>query len=396
MSNSVSENRPLPRHPRVLWSRLSYRWPFLVWLIAVGVGVWFYIDTGRTIEISGVIEVVREEIAPIETARLLKLNVVEGQQVKAGEIIAELDTTLVDAEIADLKAERAADPLEIAAQMAELKVRFEIDQVQMERQFASVISAAELRLRDLRFQQAVDSNRLDVLRNQIKQLLPVMSAATTDAKDLINLRAEEENLVRSLRLYEESIKLADTDIVHAREQREAARTWKLQESAVTNAIAAQDRFLAGRELLEALKARKAAYVLKASNDGTVSRVARRPGDMVTAASPVVTIVVNGSQHVIAFVPEALARTVGAGTKTWVARPLQSKVGFDATVKAMGPEVMSLPTRLSPIPGQTVRGRRAIITIDQANDFMPGEAAHIFLGKPWWFDYANQLRERFKK
>lgn len=396
MSKPVSESRPLPRHPRVWWSRQSFRWPFLVWLAAVGFAVWLFMDTGRTIEVSGVIEVVREEVSPIETARLLKLNVVEGQEVKAGEVIAELDSTLIDAEIADLKADRALEPLEMAADLAELRARFEIDQVQMERQFSAVINEAEIRLRDLRFQRAVDSNRLDVLRGQIRQLMPLMGATTAEARDLINFRAEEETLVRSLRLYEESTRLAEADLVRAVAQREVARTWKLQEDAVTNAIAAQDHFLASRELLAALRERKEACTLRARNDGRVSRVYRRPGDIVTAASPVVTLVVGGSQHVIAYVPESLSRSVTNGMKTWLTRPLESNPGFDATVEVLGPEIISLPTRVSPIPGQSLRGRRAVLTIDQSNNLMPGESVQLYLGKPWWFDHVERFKSRFQR
>ena len=126
-----AEPRPLPRHPRVWWSRIAYRWPFVVWLAAVAACAFLYLHSGQTASVSGVIEVQREEAAPIEAARLVKVHVVPGQAVQAGDLLAEFDAAVLDAE------------------MHEIQAQFALDQLQTERQFTRAITEAEARVQVL-------------------------------------------------------------------------------------------------------------------------------------------------------------------------------------------------------------------------------------------------------
>ncbi len=57
----ASPPRRLPRHPRVWWSRIEYKWPFLVWAAALWAAFHLYTAGARTIRIPGVIEALREE-----------------------------------------------------------------------------------------------------------------------------------------------------------------------------------------------------------------------------------------------------------------------------------------------------------------------------------------------
>lgn len=381
------------RHPRVLWSRLHYRWPFVVWLGAVAAVGWLYMNTGRTIQIAGAVEVIREEAAPLEAARLTKIHIVQGQQVKAGDLIAEFDTTLLDAEMADIKSDLNADQFEFATRAAELQARYEIDQIQLERQFLFAVNDAELRLRELKFQHASESNRLGVLRSQLRMLDPVLTASAADMKSLVTMRADEESLARTVALYPEMVSLAEADIVRIRAQHEAARNWKFQGN-VTNTIAAHERAAAAKDVLAALRKRKEAYVLRANNDGIVSRVLHQVGDVVPAADPIASVVTRDSQHIVAFVPESLVHHVAVGKEVWIARPLQSENLRPAQITALGPEVVTLPTRASPLPGQSVRGRRCTLDMTEAGGYLPGESVAIFLNRPWWVEQVVAVKKYF--
>src|SRR5690606_19164184 len=97
---SKSKNgRPIPAHSEVIWSRMKLRWPFLVWLAAVGAGLYLYQHSSQSYTLNGVMDIERYKIAPLETARLLSLTVQPGQAVMKGDILARMDPSLLDSEL---------------------------------------------------------------------------------------------------------------------------------------------------------------------------------------------------------------------------------------------------------------------------------------------------------
>ena len=149
-------------------------------------------------------------------------------------------------------------------------------------------------------------------------------------------------------------------------------------------------------LLASLEQRKSNYVLRARQGGVVSRVLHFAGDVVPEASPVVSLVIANSQRVIAFVPEWMARDITVGRRGWLTRPMQSGNAAVVQVQVLGPEILALPTRVSPIQGQTLRGRRVVLSIEDSAEFLPGESVQIHFSKPWWLDKYQQLLDRYTK
>jgi multidrug resistance efflux pump len=375
MANGFSsEPEALPRHPRVWWSRIKYRWPFLVWVAAIVGAILLYLQAGRTVAVSGVIEVIRETAAPLETALLLEVAVRPGEQVKPGDLLARFDASRLMAERAEVEAEMA------------------MDQLQIERQFTRAISDAETRLRDVKLQQAMDENRLQVLQEQLKALDQVMNLAVEDASRLAFYRAEAESLKRAVGLYPATIRDLEEDTRRVREQMKHMREWAAEDTgAPSNSAAA-----VAANLIASFRLREEQYALRARNTGTVSMVLQAAGDTVTEGAPVVVTVVRGSQHVIGYVPEAMAHAVNIGDTALITRPIQSGGALSAHVTALGPEILALPTRVSPIPNQTIRGRRIVLVIEEENDFLPGESVNIYLNRPWWMGKYQQLLDRYAK
>ena len=362
-------------HPRVWWSRIKLRWPFVVWLAAVVGVAYLYALQGQTASISGAIEVVREDIAPLESARLLRVHVEQGDRVKAGDLVAEMDTAVLDAEIAQIKAENSLNQQELDARMA-------LERLQLERQTARTIADAENRIRTLQLQYATDSNRLDGLRAQLKVLAPVLNGDSTEFRQLVVLRTEEEVLARNVALYPATIRQIEGERDAARAELDSAHTWS---SASTNLLA---HLPDAGNLLATLDQRKSFYKIFARRDGTVSRVMHGPGDVVPAASPIVSTVVADTQRVVAFVPEWLAHGVKVGDVAHVTRPDRTGDPLTGKILALGPEIVALPGRVSPVPDQTTRSLRALLTVNEKNDLMPGEAVTIHFSRPAWIDQVD--------
>lgn len=364
---SAPSSYELPRHPRVMWSRIKYRWPFLVWLAAIGVVGYLYLDSGRTVAVSGVIEVVREEASPLETARLAEVYVRPGQQVVPGEPLARFDSAVLDAERAKMQAELA------------------VDQIQMDRQFSRNVLDAETRLREVKFQKSLDENKLAVLNEQLKGLDQVMNFAVEDAARLAFYRAEARSLEQAIKLYPASIQALEEDVEKARQQMASAQDWS--SGVTTNAAGAT------QDIWASFRLREDQYTLRARNTGTVSVVAQAPGDTVKEGTPVVVSVISGTQHIIGFVPESMAHRISVGDTALITRPMQSTETFPARVTVLGPEILALPNRVSPVPGQTIRGRRIVLVVDAENSFLPGESVDIHLNLPWWMKrYQKVLKE----
>ncbi len=393
MTDETTPHR-MRRHPGVWWSRMKLKWPLIPWLAAIALFFWLYDETMRTAAVSGVVQTIHEDVAPVESARLVKIAVVEGQEVKAGDLIAEFDSTVLDAQMAETTAQMALEQSQLAARMAELGTEYQLEHTQMERQFENAINQAEIRQRDLKFRQALDQSRLDVLSNEIRQISQVMNTAVTDARDMIVYRSEMESLARGAALYPEAIRQTEADIAHGCEQLALSRTWTNSLAAATNAVAAQERIAAARDLIASLRERKGHYTIRATHDGTVSRLLHFPGEVIKASDPVVSLVARESQRVIAFVPEWLFRDINIGDTVLLTQRLRDVEPLRAKVTAIGPEILTLPPTASPVPKQPVRGRRVVIVANGPNDLMPGESVTVHVGQPWWELKFEQLWRHF--
>lgn len=362
---SAAERRRLPRHPRVWWSRIKYKWPFLIWAAAVWASFQLYMVGARTVRIPGVIEALREEAAPVEDARLVSVNVIAGQTVVPGDVIARFDASLSEAEMA-------------------------VEQLQAERQFTSVITDIGNRLRDLKMRLASEKLRLDVLRAESTKLVELMAAGVEDAARLAYFRAEQEALAKTVELYPAEIQQLEREQAEARSRLDATRTWFV--SAIDAPGSSTNPPPAGLEAIaetvSLLRARRENYVLRARHTGTVTRVWFQPGDVVAAGASVATLLINGDRRTVTgFLGEHVSHAVTEGQDAFVEPARLS--GFakltPARIRTVSPDVAWLPTRVSPVQNQPIRGRRVVVELLEPIDLFPGEAVSIYVGRPWWID-----------
>ncbi|MBM4156361.1 MAG: hypothetical protein FJ221_15225 [Lentisphaerae bacterium] len=378
---SAAERRRLPRHPRFWWSRIKYKWPFLIWAAAVWATFQLYMVGARTVRIPGVIEALREEAAPVQDVRLVSVGVIAGQQVVPGEVLARFDASLSDAELA-------------------------VEQLQAERQFTSVISGIGDRLRDLRMRQAAEKLRLDVLKAESRKLEELMAAGVQDAARLAYFRAEQEALAKSVELYPAEIAALEAEQAEAKSRLETSRRW-FAAAAESPAMATNpppEGLESVAETVSLLRARRDNYVLRARHTGTVTRVWFQPGDVVPAGAPVVTLLIRGDQrNVTGFLGEHVSHAVTEGQDAYVEPARLS--GFakltPARIRTVSPDVAWLPTRVSPVQNQPIRGRRVSVELLEPIDLFPGEAVNIYVGRPWWVDAFEKYvppawQERLRK
>ncbi|MBU0677671.1 MAG: biotin/lipoyl-binding protein, partial [Verrucomicrobia bacterium] len=170
----------LPKHPAVIWSRIKFRWPFLVWLGAIGLAGFLFLRTGTMGPLTGVVDVVRESVAPVEAGRLVSIEVMPGQEVREGDIVARMDSSILDAEL-------------------------ELERLDLENQFSRSVQRIQGDLQDQKIRKAEAAAELQVLDDEMTRLQPLLDKRMVDAQMVARIKARQSALSTAVELYPERI-----------------------------------------------------------------------------------------------------------------------------------------------------------------------------------------------
>ena len=356
------------RHPRVMWSRFKVRWPFVFWCLMVVTAIYLYYHGGRFSGMSGTVEAVREDAAPLETARLRTLHVIVGQEVHAGDVVAEMDTSILDAEML-------------------------MNKLQEERRFAAAVADINMRLQETRIRQAEAEGEINVLNDELTRMDDLLNKHLIDAQTVTRVRARHESLARALKLYPDLITGLEEELANARNRMQTVAYWFSEGS--SNAVAGG--WTADAEIQQQfslMQMRQNSYTLRAKSDGVISRVNYKPGDIVDSGNAVVSLLVKNSEQVVGFLPESNARFVSIGMTSYLASATGKGPLIPARVAALTPEIQGLPNRANPYPGIAFRGRQVILTPMENHDLIPGESVSIHLDRPGLTLAFDQLKKEF--
>lgn len=335
--------------------------PWISFAVTVSLALVLYMSGGgQRSHIVGFAEGESITSASTETGRIVSIEVQVGQEVVPGQILATLDPSAIDAEIAVAEAERAR----LAALLP-----------------ASIAAEAQ------RLDQSVEALELAIAKEQeefggIKSELKVLEDERARAKKLVEDRLAVSDGLSQLDVRYSSIKpLADAkprtldllkkQLASAEKRRkEAAGT----SGAATKGLLGGDLLLTTREL-EQLRQRRNELVLRATAKGRVSQILKRAGEVAVAGEPIVSTV-STRARVIACVPESQALRVGVGdrAKLWFRDAPGAPLA--GTAVALGPLVAEVSVRCRRIPTVPAWGRDVTIALDQPVELVAGQAFTI--------------------
>jgi multidrug resistance efflux pump len=384
MTDATSFRKPrLRRHPRI-WLRSLFRgWTFAVWLAAAVLAVYLASMNTQFGEIVGVIETVAGPVAPLETARLSAVHVTIGQRVKTGDIVATLDTALVDAElrVAEVEMAEARDTLS----------GYQRDMLQMVQKGESAILDAETAMETLKIEQARDAGELAELKQEQRRREELLAKRLISEELASQLRPSIAALEGALAAGPALIRVQERRLELATKERKDMRIWMRVDDSQEVSAAIQDKEKARGAIADAqrdlLELRRKNFTLRATRDGTVSTILHNPGDIVAAGDPVLQVIPL-SDAVAGFLPEIQLAELTVGQRVWINRMSGRGLRVGAVVESIGPEVQTLPGRISPIRGQPLRGRRVMLKLEGPHDFIPGETVKI--------GAADSFRTRFQR
>jgi HlyD family secretion protein len=281
--------------------------------------IYYFVSTPRSkdLVLIGTVDSNQVIVSPQMQGRIAKLLVDEGTQVKAGDLIAILDPSELEAE------ERAA-----AATISSL--RSKVTETQYTEKSTKGSTAS-----DVKNAQA----KLQAMRAQLLQTEATLQRTESDSHRTIDLAkagvASDQERVQA----ETNLKAAQANVESLQQQVSAAQADLNAAIARTHqATAAQSTVASTRaQLVNAEAQRKEAEVrlgytkIYAPVTGTVSVRAAREGEVLNPGQPIVTIVDLNDTWVRAAIPETYADHIGLGDTLRVQLPggtiTQGKVFF---------------------------------------------------------------------
>lgn len=249
------------------------------------------------VKLTGTIEATTVEVAFKVPGRLKERLVDEGQQVRAGQIVARLE----DDELKDERMLRAADQQAARAALADLKAGSRQEEI-------AATAATLARLKAESERAAQDAVRAEALFR--KEVIP--------RKELDAARAAKDAAAAAVREGEQRLQLAKAGP---------------RPDAVLAARARLEGATASRSLADT---RLGQAVLAAPLTGTVLAKHAEPGELLAVGSPVITVARLDEVWVRAFLPEPqlgkvkLGQHVSVSSDTWKGRIYQGRVSFIAS------------------------------------------------------------------
>ena len=344
--------------------------PLLIWLLCAGGAAWIYADLNTSPTIIGFAHGVEYPVAPLEASRVTTVAVEVGQEIAAGQVLAILDGSEIEREIAIFEARRAEIEAELAAAIQVARRNITDRQRTLSGQRARLAA----QLMELRGVALTANSELRAQRIERARLRALVEARLTDRSAL----AAAENRIALLK---GRVSAARQSVSLLEEQLAEAKTYidTTTEAHVEVEVGPIRRKLdRARAELEGLRSQRDALILRAPADGRVASVELQAGGIADANSPVVTLVGDGGGRVVACITEEQALDVSVGDIATLHPRHVGALPLKGHVVGLGPLVDRLPSRCRPNIGERAWGRDVVILADDAVEFLPGQALDVRL------------------
>jgi HlyD family secretion protein len=321
---------------------------------------WFFLREPNTprevISVSGRIEGDDAAVAAKTAGRIREISVREGDQVKAGQVIATLDDDQVKARVdqaqsnvaqAEARLSRARG--EVAVLQAQLEQsRLGVNQARVDAegrvsQAQSHVAAAEASLAraEADYKQArVDAERFTTLAEQGDAPAREGEQARTAAeahKAVVQAARKQVEAARGALLAAK----ANLDNPAIRAAQAAAIEQQIRQAQADIQSAEAEAGRARAQLQEA-EANRSDLQILAPFDGTVATRSAEPGEVVSPGTPIMTIVNLSHVYLRAFIPEGEIGRVRAGQTARVYLDSNPKQALEAVVARIDPQASFTP------------------------------------------------------
>lgn len=354
--------------------------PWAVWLAAAGSAAWLW--HGRQVgSARGYVEGISYGIVSPQTGRIASVQVLPGQRVQAGQVIAMLDDHELREELAALTAERLR--MEAELETAAMETRLRVGD--SSREIEESIDSVELARRQARADRSVHAAELAELDAQVEESRALVDQRMLDRGALVGLEIQLAALRKQLEADDGIIRQLDGQALATRARRVALPGSDATGRTTRAMIAA---LAAIREQEAALDRRREALELRAPGPGEVTALLVRPGELAVEGAVVATIAgpaqtsTDGRASVLVCATEAQAARIEVGEAVELAPPEGGGMVLTAHVRRLAPEIAQLPPRCWTDPRIPLWGRMVYLATDEPVELLPGQSfAVAFSGRP---------------
>jgi HlyD family secretion protein len=320
-------------------------------------------------------QVMAEEfrVAPVETGRLAEVLVTPGVRVRQGQVLARMDSAVLEREIAVAEARLK----QVGAESDASLVAMESDGYQTERSFQTDAASLATELESARAAQAAQNSELTHLSAEIERQRQLVKDGLTRADRMEELELRRKTLADAAAQWPERIATLAARhreaLARLEQWRSGHRVSLAAASRETRMRPLRDRIGEQLEALRVLRARLAQAALTAPAAGEVVAVLARPGDVVRPDIPFVTIHGSGPRYLVAYVPEVEGKRLKPGAEAVVARRTADAARHQTKVTRVADAVVQAPQRFWLTPTIPQWGREVTLALPAASAFDPGEA-----------------------
>ena len=272
----------------------------LLGIIALISGGYYWLSTprNRDLVLIGTVDANQVIVSPQVQGRLLKLLVDEGTQVKQGELIAELDPSELQAQVAQAQATIQS----LRSKVSEMRYT----ERSTSGSTSSDVANARAKLSSMKAQLAQAQATLERTQSDSHRMIELAKLGVASDQDRVqaetNLTAAQAN-VQSLK---EQVSAAEADLNSA-----IAKTHQAA-AAQSTVVSTQADLANAEEQLRQAQVRLGYTEIYAPVTGTVSVRAARQGEVLTMGQPICTIVDFTDTWVRVALPETQADHIGMG------------------------------------------------------------------------------------
>jgi multidrug resistance efflux pump len=289
---------------------MSQRGRFFVLLgiLTLGAAIYYFATTNRSSDLVlvGTVDANQVIVSPKIEGRIEKLLVDEGTEVKAGDLIAILDS-------AELEAQKAAAAATLNG-MGSRVSQFKATELSTRGETSYGVSNAEARLQAAHSSLAEAQATLTKLKLDRDRIVQLAEQGVASKQDRDRAQADYDAQVAHVKSMQDQTRAAEADL-------ETARAHTEQANAARSTVAASRADQANaRAQLAQIDTRLGYTRVVAPISGTVSVRVAREGEVVNIGSPIVTIVDLTDTWVRASVPEDKAVNIGIGDTLRVRLP----------------------------------------------------------------------------
>ncbi len=340
--------------------------PIAVWSVLALLALVLFLGEHRHAGIVAIAEGVEIPIAPSRDARVQTIHVEPGQTVQPGDLLATMDSTLLEAELEVARAEFIAAQAEVLAGANQTQAR----QLSWDRDVAESADSSSLALTQARAELNIKRAEHRTVSQQLKEMQGLLAKQLVTKKDLLELEVKYAALEQEIAAAEKGVALLEGQSSAARK-----RVGSLPQNyaALSDDVTATHKQLI-QERIEQLEAERAAMVLRAPAAGQVIAVHLQAGSFATAGIPVVTMVETSTSRVLACIPEHYHVELKAGDGA-ILHPRDDGNEVKAKVVSAGTRVGQLPMRCQSHPNMPRFGREVWLAAAEKT-LAPGAAFSV--------------------